>query len=118
MGEPAMSRPDHDRPDDRLTVRVHSWLDVAMKQVGVAELKNNLSRILRAVEIGQEVEVMDRARPIARIVPVRDKPKVTILPAKRPWLSVRDLPGHPIAPDIDIVELLLEERADRDPFGS
>ena len=102
----------------RLTLRVHSWLDVAMKRIGVAELKNNLSRVLRAVEIGDEVEVMDRSRPIARIVPVREKPRVTILPARRPFASVRDRPGHPIAADLDILEILDEVRADRDPFGS
>ncbi len=90
-----------------------------MKRIGVAELKNNLSRVLRGVEIGDEVEVMDRNRPIARIVPVpREKARVTILPARRPFASVRDRPGHPIAPDLDILEILDEVRADRDPFGS
>ena len=37
-----------------------------MKQVGVAELKNNLSRHLRAVESGEVIEVTDHDRPIAR----------------------------------------------------
>ena len=44
---------------------------MAMKRVGVAELKDQLSKHLRAVEAGAEVEVTDRDRPIARIVPVR-----------------------------------------------
>jgi len=41
-----------------------------MKRVKIAELKDQLSRHLREVERGGEIEVTDRDRPIARIVPV------------------------------------------------
>src|SRR5438094_205007 len=45
------------------------WLNIAMKTVKIAELKNHLSEHLRAVEAGDEIIVTDRNRPIARIVP-------------------------------------------------
>ena len=66
-----------------LTCRGLLWLDMAMRRVGIAELKNSLSQQLRAVEAGDVVEVMDRARPIARIVPVPSRKTVTIRPSKR-----------------------------------
>jgi prevent-host-death family protein len=85
-----------------------------MKRVGVAELKNNLSRLLRSVEIGEVVEVMDRARPIARIVPVPRRQRIEIRPAKRPFASIRDRTYPRLSPDIDSLELLLEDRAEHD----
>ena len=90
---------------------------MAMKRVGVAELKNNLSRLLRSVEIGQVIEVMDRTRPIARIVPIERGKRVTILPASRPFASIRDRTFPPLAPEIDVLELLRAERAEGDWTG-
>ena len=91
------------------------WLDMAMTRVKIAELKNNLSKYLRAVERGEEVEVTDRDRPIARIVPIRKKSDgITIIPPKRPFSEIRDKVYKPIRPGgINIVELLLEERGKR-----
>jgi len=39
-----------------------------MKSAKIAELKNNLSRYLDCVKAGGTVTVLDRDRPIARIV--------------------------------------------------
>lgn len=39
--------------------------------VGVHEAKTQLSRLLRLVEAGQEVEVSRGGEPVARIVPAR-----------------------------------------------
>lgn len=41
-----------------------------MKHIKIAGLKDRLSEHLRAVEKGAEVDVTDRDRPIARIVPI------------------------------------------------
>lgn len=38
-----------------------------MKQVSVTELKSRLSHYLRAVKRGEQIEVVERAIPIARI---------------------------------------------------
>jgi prevent-host-death family protein len=39
--------------------------------VGIRELKNRTSAVIRSVESGQTVEVTDHGRPVARIVPWR-----------------------------------------------
>ncbi|HEU4386655.1 MAG TPA: type II toxin-antitoxin system prevent-host-death family antitoxin [Blastocatellia bacterium] len=41
-----------------------------MRTVGIAELKNNLSRYLDEVKRGREILIKDRNRPVARIVPL------------------------------------------------
>ncbi len=41
-----------------------------MAQIGIRELREGLSRALRRVRAGETIEVTDRGRPIARIVPL------------------------------------------------
>lgn len=41
-----------------------------MTKIGVRELRQNASRYLRRVEAGETIEVTDRGRPVARLVPV------------------------------------------------
>ncbi|HEX9270212.1 MAG TPA: type II toxin-antitoxin system prevent-host-death family antitoxin [Candidatus Limnocylindria bacterium] len=41
-----------------------------MKSIGVRELRQQASRYLREVERGYAIEVTDRGRPVARLVPV------------------------------------------------
>ena len=85
-----------------------------MKRVGVAELKDQLSKHLRAVEAGEEIEVTDRDRPIARIVPVEVGARgITILPPRRPFSEIRDRVYEPLDLSVDIVDILLEERGSR-----
>lgn len=42
-----------------------------MLQVGVRELKNQLSRYLKRVQAGEELTVTERGRTVARIVPAK-----------------------------------------------
>jgi prevent-host-death family protein len=87
---------------------------MAMKRVKIADLKDHLSQHLREVERGGEVEVTDRDRPIARIVPVRRAgPSLVLLPPKRPFSSVRGKRHAPARWAIDSTALLLEERQRR-----
>ena len=90
------------------------WPDMAMKRVKIADLKNQLSQHLRAVEHGAEIEVTDRSRPIVRLVPVgAAEPRIRIIPAKRPFAEVRNkrYPRSPLT--VDIVKVLLSERGKR-----
>ena len=90
------------------------WPDVAMKRVQIAELKDHLSRHLRAVERGAELEVTDRRRPIARIVPVAGLvPPLRILPAQRSFGSIRRKRYRPARWKLRSLDLLLEERRER-----
>lgn len=87
---------------------------MAMRKVKIAELKDQLSKYLRAVERGEEVLVTDRDRPIARIVPVTeaDDP-ILVLPPKRPFSSFRRRRFSPARWRVSSTRLLLEERRRR-----
>jgi prevent-host-death family protein len=90
------------------------WPDVAMKRVKIADLKNQLSRHLRAVEHGAEIEVTDRDRPIVRLVPAEvTESQVRIIPAKRPFAEVRDRRYPKARWRAGSLQLLLEERGKR-----
>jgi prevent-host-death family protein len=41
-----------------------------MAEVGIRELRNNLSRYLERIQQGEEVVVTDRGRAIARVLPM------------------------------------------------
>jgi len=85
-----------------------------MKRVGIAELKNNLSVYLRSVEQGDEIEVTDRDRPIARIVPVQTGSAATrVISAKRSFAEVRRRRHAPARWPVSSLDLLLQERRDR-----
>jgi len=85
-----------------------------MMRVKIAELKDHLSEHLRAVERGDEVEVMDRNRLIARIVPIPAGPhRIKIIAPKRPFSEIRDRHYPTAGWPADSLELLLEERGPR-----
>src|SRR6266511_227986 len=91
-----------------------SCLGVAMRRVKIAELKDQLSKYLRAVEQGEEVEVTDRNRPIARIVQVDRSPvRVAVMRPARSFAVLRGRRFRPARWAVDSTELLLEERQGR-----
>lgn len=47
-----------------------------MTSVGIRELKANLSKTLRTVQKGARVEITERGRPIAVIVPIEPAPNL------------------------------------------
>lgn len=53
-----------------------------MRRVGVRELRQNASAVLRRVEAGEVVEVTDRGRPVARIVPMHEASRLEQLLAE------------------------------------
>jgi prevent-host-death family protein len=82
-----------------------------MRSVRIAELKSRLSEYLRAVRNGETIAVLDRETPVAQIVPVRERLALRI---RKPAAGAPP-PGRvklpkPLKLDIDIVDLLLEER--------
>ncbi len=50
-----------------------------MRTIGVRELRQQASRYLREVETGATIEVTDRRRPVARLVPVSSASRVDTL---------------------------------------
>jgi len=84
---------------------------MVMRQVRIAELKARLSEYLRAVRRGETIAVLDRETPVAQIVPVRERTALRVrkpAPGSPPPGRVR-LP-EPAKLNVDVVELLLEER--------
>jgi prevent-host-death family protein len=82
-----------------------------MKAVRIAELKARLSEYLRAVRRGETIAVLDRNTPVAQIVPVRDRTALRIRKPARGTPRLNQIPlGKPLKLDIDVVDLLLEER--------
>ncbi|MGZ4153585.1 MAG: type II toxin-antitoxin system Phd/YefM family antitoxin [Actinomycetota bacterium] len=80
-----------------------------MERVGVRELRQNASEILRRVEAGESFEVTDRGRPVALLVKIR-RSGLAKLEAegrlRRGTGNLLDLPRVPLAPG----ELLPSER--------
>jgi prevent-host-death family protein len=84
---------------------------MVMRQVRIADLKARLSEYLRAVRRGETIAVLDRDTPVAQIVPVHDRASLRVrkpAPGVPPPNRVR-LPKAARL-NVDIVELLLEER--------
>ena len=82
-----------------------------MKHVRIAELKSHLSEYLRAVRGGQTIAVLDRETPVAHIVPIRDKANLKIRKPQSDSPPVNRVPlPRPLKINLDVVELLLEER--------
>jgi len=84
---------------------------LTMTRVGIAELKARLSEYLRRVRRGHSLTVLDRDRPIARLVPYVESEPLRVRQPLGRAASLQDVPlPPPIQLDGDIVELLLEER--------
>ena len=81
-----------------------------MSDVRIADLKARLSEHLRSVRNGDTITVLDRDKPVARIVPYAAQP----LEIRKASRRVRDLklPRRPAKPT-DSVALLLEDRRRR-----
>ena len=96
---------------------------VIMSAVSISELKANLSRYVREVRRGGEVEVLDRGVPVARIVAVLhnsdgyDQSRERLIgsgvlrPGAGGARAVLDEP--PLKLPVPISAALLEDRADR-----
>jgi prevent-host-death family protein len=91
-----------------MTISSHN---MAMKSVGIAELKARLSEYLRAVRRGETIAVLDHQTPVAQIIPVRERSALRVRKpaAGTPPPSRVALP-KPIKLKVDVVQLLLEER--------
>lgn len=90
------------------------WLDLAMKSVKIAELKDRLSEHLRAVERGHEVIVTDRSRPIARIMPIAaPAAPLPVVPPRVPFSRLHGKKYRRAAWAVRSSELLAEERQER-----
>ena len=94
---------------------------VAVTAVSISDLKANLSRYLREVRRGGEVQVLDRGKPVARLVApaVKDdddlRTRLVSAGVIRPGTgrAARILEKPPLALHSNLSEALAEDRADR-----
>lgn len=95
---------------------------VRMTSVSITDLKANLSRHLREVRRGVEIQVLDRGKPIARLVPsqpfgskedAREEliREGVIIPGSDTAANVLDRP--PLDLKINLSQALDEDREDR-----
>ena len=91
-----------------------------MSSVSVSDLKANLSRYLREVRRGGEIQVLDRGNPVARLVPpaiVGDGQRERLISAGvlRPGEgdSAAILQELPLELQTSLSEALDQDRADR-----
>jgi prevent-host-death family protein len=83
-----------------------------MRTVTIADLKNNLSRYLREVRRGEEVTVLSRDIPVARLIPVepvRGFAEIRLPRPDAPALAEVPLPPR-LTYEGDIAALLNDER--------
>ncbi len=85
---------------------------IVMTRVKIAELKAKLSEYLRQVRRGHPVVVLDRNQPIARLVPFdADGETLVVREPMGRYSSLQKVPlPDALNLDLDIVDLLLEER--------
>ncbi len=82
-----------------------------MAQVTISELKSHLSEHLRRAEAGEVIEVLDRARPIARVVPLGgDESALEVVPSEQSFASVRAIRLPAVALSMSSLDALREER--------
>lgn len=86
-----------------------------MDRIGVRELRQNASRYLQRVSRGETLEVTDRGRPVARLIPVSTDPWATMIASGRLTLADdgRDIADEPPGDyDVDASAALAAMRAD------
>jgi len=66
-----------------------------MASVGVRELRQRASELLRRVEQGEAIEITDRGRPVALLGPLPDDPVAWLRAAGDLALAERDLEDLP-----------------------
>lgn len=91
-------------------------------EVGIRELKEHASAVIRRVVAGEAVSVTDRGRPVARIVPLGDDERWwdrlvaegRVIPAKHDLAQVlAQTPPPPLLPgERSPFDALMELRAD------
>lgn len=91
-----------------------------MEQIGVRELRQHASKYLARVEAGEEIEVTNHGRLVARLVPVSEKERQfrelvaagKIKPAKHPFdLEKLVAMRRPLRPgEKSLTQILLEMR--------
>lgn len=85
-------------------------------EVGIRELRADLSKYVKRVRAGEEVVVTDHGKAVARLVPIGERKidrlirEGLVIPARKPWRGPLPKPikGGPLS------DLVIEGRGPRD----
>ena len=81
--------------------------------VGIRELRADLSRYVKQVHAGDEIVVTDRGIPVARIVPMNGERKIDRLIAAglvQPTPKPKGRPPRPVRLGVTVSDLVSEQR--------
>ena len=85
-------------------------------RVGIRELRQNAGTVIRRAAAGETIEVTDRGRPVAKIVPLRAASVLDQMIAEgratRARGNLLDHKPHPPIPGKSLSEILTEMRRD------
>jgi prevent-host-death family protein len=85
-----------------------------MKRVAISQLKSHLSEHIRAAEGGEVIEIMDRARAVARVVPLeREASSLELIPAESSFVAVRNVRLRPLKLTMTGLSALRRDRGER-----
>jgi prevent-host-death family protein len=85
------------------------------ESVGIRELQQNASKVVARATGGEEIEITDRGRPVARLVPLRRSPLEELADAGRLGPATRVITALPepiVSDGATASEILAELRAD------
>ncbi len=86
---------------------------MVMVTVTTAELKARLSKYLRLVRAGAEVQVTSHRHPVAHLVPHPEQERVLFDSPTRPISDLKEVRGvNPLKP-VEVLEMLVEDRQRR-----
>jgi prevent-host-death family protein len=84
-----------------------------MVAVKISDFKAHLAKYLRQVKTGQEMEILDRGAPVARVTPITSETTVTIQAAVKKPEGLSQLRSQVSSFAGDAVQTLIEERQER-----
>lgn len=69
--------------------------------VNIHKAKTHLSKLLQKVQLGEEVVIAKAGTPVAKLVPIRPKPKGRILGSAKGMFEMPDDFNAPLPPEIE-----------------
>jgi prevent-host-death family protein len=77
-----------------------------MGQVSVHEARNNLSRLIKEAQAGEDVVIASHGKPVARLIPIRGQTGADILK----WLETNPIPEAHMRTRAEIDAAIAAER--------
>jgi prevent-host-death family protein len=70
-------------------------------EVNIHEAKTHLSRLLERVALGEEVVIAKAGKPVAKLVPLDDQPRMRVLGSAKDEFTVPDDFNDPLPKEIE-----------------